>query len=409
MPSFPHIAHLAHGTWLTDGPLSDKLDIYIEWLEGRRYQHGTINAYLRCLAHFSHWMQTAQMSQANIDRDVIERFIEHHLPFRSKARDTRAALHHLLALLPSAGEADRSGTTPIDIEIKRFSDHLRNTCGLAPQTIFYRARHVAVFLAMRFGRDPPRICDLVSQDIEAFLATLADRWKPTSRSVICASLRSYFRYHAMLGNDTRQLCAALPTIANWPQRPPPKVLSEIQLDRFLHAFDASPIGLRDCAIAHLLVDMGLRGDEVAHLTLDAVDWRNGVVTLSGTKSQREQRLPLPTQTGEVLARYLQEGRPQTDGRIIFIRHRAPFGVPLSVAAIRNTMNRAFAHCGLAEQFCNTHVLRRTAATRMQKAGVSLKAIADVLRHQDLNTARVYARVDLERLRAVTLPWPGEES
>lgn len=115
------------------------------------------------------------------------------------------------------------------------------------------------------------------------------------------------------------------------------------------------------------------------------------------------------QTGEALAHYLRAGRPQTDSRVLFIRHRAPFGVPLGVAAIRSAMNRAFARCALADQFCNTHVLRRSMATRLQKTGVSIKEIADVLRHRDLNTARVYARVDLERLRTVALPWPGSAS
>jgi integrase/recombinase XerD len=49
------------------------------------------------------------------------------------------------------------------------------------------------------------------------------------------------------------------------------------------------------------------------------------------------------------------------------------------------------------------------ATRLQKTGVSIKEIADLLRHRDVNTARVYARVDLERLRTVALPWPGSAS
>jgi site-specific recombinase XerD len=59
--------------------------------------------------------------------------------------------------------------------------------------------------------------------------------------------------------------------------------------------------------------------------------------------------------------------------------------------------------GPADQFCNTHELRRSTATRPQKAGVSLKEIADLLRHRSLNAARIYARVDLEGLRSVALP------
>lgn len=416
MASYPYITHLAREAWLSDGPLSEMLDVYIEGLEARRYKPRTIIAYLRCLAHFSHWMQGRRLRIASIDHALIEHFIAHHLPSctcpppcRSVVSETRAALHHLLKLLPHDISREGVIATPIDIELKRFGDHLRDTCGLSPQTIFYRMRHVRAFLAGRFGSDQPKISELGAKDIDDFLERLADRWKPASCKVVCTNLRSYFRYRAMLGDDTRVLCAILPPIANWPRRHPPHVLSDGQLDQFLQAFDDTPVGLRDYAIARTLLDMGLRGDEAAHLTLDAIDWRNGVVTLHRTKSQREQSLPLPAQAGKALIRYLQEGRPQTTNRAMFVRHRAPFGVPLSVAAIRNAMNRAFVRCGLADQFCNTHILRRTAATRLQKAGVSVKAIADVLRHRDLNTARVYARVDLEHLRAVAQPWPGGES
>lgn len=410
------LAHLARRDWLTDGPLSELIALYIEALQMRRYAKSTISAYLRCLAHFSHWMTGEELTVASIDLSVVEHFVLYHLPAcicptpcRSDVKEMRAALHHLLALLPEVGDRNDM-TSPIAEEIKRFGEHLRDTCGLAPLTCAYRIRHVEAFLSHRFGSGAPDIGRLVVTDIDAFLNDLAARWKPASRKVICTDLRSYLRFRAMLGDDTRVLSTTLPAIANRPRRNPPKVLSDDQLDHFLQAFNLTdPVGLRDYAIARCLLDLGLRGDEATHLTLESVDWRNAIVMLHRTKSQRVQHLPLPVQTGKALSQYLREGRPQTQSRVLFVRHRAPFGVPLSVAAIRNAMNRAFARCGLADQFCNTHVLRRSMATRLQKTGVSIKEIADLLRHRDLNTARVYARVDLERLRAVAMPWPGSGS
>lgn len=410
------LAHLARRDWLTDGPLNELIASYLQALRARRYAGRTIGAYLRCIAHFSYWMREEGLTAANIDRALIERFLRHHLPVctcpqpcRSVVCEMRAALHHLLPLLP---QAYREPTTkdPIAAELERYGNHLRHTCGLAPLTCSYRIHHVGAFLAGRFGSGVPEIGLLTAADIDAFLNGLATRWKPASRNLICTSLRSYLRFRTMQGDDTGLLSATLPRIANWPRRHPPKVLSEVELEHFLHAFDLTdPVGLRDYAIARCLLDLGLRGDEATYLTLEAIDWPNGIVTLHRTKSQHVQQLPLPVQTGEALARYLRHGRPQTASRALFIRHRAPFGVPLTVAAIRNAMNRAFVRCGLADRFCNTHVLRRSMATRLQKSGVPIKEIADLLRHRDLNTARVYARVDLERLRAVALPWPGSES
>ncbi|WP_322041413.1 site-specific integrase [Burkholderia diffusa] len=417
MSTDPCLACLARRDWLLNGPLSNFISSYIEALQSRRYARGTIGAYLRCLAHFSYWMKYEGVPVTSIDHALIERFIRLHFPIctcpapcRSVVSETRAALHHLLALLRDAGAATSKTMSPMAIELQRFHDHLQNLCGLASSTCTYRVRHLEAFFTSRFEGNVPSIERLTIGDIDSFLHDLGARWKPSSRGVICTSLRSYLRFRAMRGDDTRILTATLPAIANWPRRSPPKVLSDVQLRQFLQAFDVSdPVGLRDYAIARCILDLGLRGDEAAHLTLDCVDWRNGIVMLHRTKSQRAQHLPLPVQTGEALTRYLREGRPRTDSRAIFVRHRAPFGVPLTVPAIRNAMNRAFARSGLADQFCSTHVLRRSTATRLQKAGVSVKEISDLLRHRSLNTARVYARVDLEGLRSVALPWPGSTS
>ncbi|MEX0827390.1 MAG: site-specific integrase, partial [Haliea sp.] len=189
----------------------------------------------------------------------------------------------------------------------------------------------------------------------------------------------------------------------------PKVLSDSEVAAFLNAFDfTDAVGLRDYVIGRCLLDLGLRGHEVTHLTLESIDWRRAMLTITGAKSKRVQQLPLPASTGAAVVQYLRQGRPETTSRRLFVRHRAPFDKPLSVPAIRSSMNRAFARCGLSDRFCNTHVLRRTMATQLQCAGVSVKMIADVLRHKSLDTACSYARVDVEQLRTIALPWPGSQ-
>lgn len=53
-----------------------------------------------------------------------------------------------------------------------------------------------------------------------------------------------------------------------------------------------------------------------------------------------------------------------------------------------------------------HALRHTAATRLLRAGASLKEIAEILGHRSIDTTAIYAKVDdVERLAGVALPWP----
>ncbi len=411
MSTDKQLASLTRRDWLTNGPLNGITARYIEVLRAQHYAESTMTIYLGCLAHFSYWMKAEGLDLSNIAPALIERFLQSHLPVctcptprRSTVTDVRAALRHLRNLLPQENRAT-AAEYPIAAELSRFSDYLLNICGVAPLTYAYRIKHVGAFLIDQFGTQTPLISQLVAADIDNFLIKL--HWKPSSLRVVCTSLRSYFRFHALLGESTQVLSASLPRIADWRHATLPKALSDAQLDVFLKAFDCSdPVGLRDYAIARCLVDLGLRGDEVAHLALESVGWQSGTLTIHGNKGRRAQQLPLPVHTGEAIVRYLRQGRPQTVNRALFVRHRAPIDKPLSVAAIRNAMNRAFARCGLGEQFCNTHVLRHTMATRLQKSGASVKEIADLLRHQSLDTASTYARVDLEGLRTVALPWPG---
>jgi site-specific recombinase XerD len=409
------LTNLARHDWLTDGPLNSVVTPYIEALRNQRYADRTIGSYLGCLAHFSYWLKAEEVSLSSLDSSLIKRFLLNHLPACTcpapcycAVANSGAALRFLLRVLPCERSASVT-VNPVAVELERFGEYLTNICGVALATRDGRVQHVSDFLVREFGTQTPLVAQLSAAKLDTYFADLSLRLRPASLRAVCNSLRSYFRYRALLGESTASLAAALPRIADWRRATLPKVLSDSELEAFLTAFDcADPVGLRDYAIARCLLDLGLRGHEVTNLTLESVDWRNATLTISSTKSKCVQQLPLPVSTGEAIAQYLRQGRPQTLNRALFVRHRAPFDKPLGVPAIRNSMNRAFVRCGLRDRFCNTHVLRRTTATRLQRSGASVKEIADLLRHLSLDSASTYARGDLECLRAVALPWPGSQ-
>ena len=53
-----------------------------------------------------------------------------------------------------------------------------------------------------------------------------------------------------------------------------------------------------------------------------------------------------------------------------------------------------------------HLLRHSLATRLLNNGASLEQIAQLLRHAHPQTTEIYAKVDLQALRALAQPWPG---
>lgn len=90
---------------------------------------------------------------------------------------------------------------------------------------------------------------------------------------------------------------------------------------------------------------------------------------------------------------------------MFVRHTAPTGAGATRALVTGVVRRAFARAEGCADCAGTHLLRRTAATRMYRPGASLKEVADVLGHRCLDTTAIYAKVDQDRLAAVALPWP----
>jgi integrase/recombinase XerD len=98
---------------------------------------------------------------------------------------------------------------------------------------------------------------------------------------------------------------------------------------------------------------------------------------------------------------LQQRAP-TNSRAVFLRALAPAG-PMTRKAVNGVVNSACDRAGVRP--VDAHRLRHTAATEMLRAGGSLAEIAQVLRHQQLKTTAIYARVDHAALRALALPWP----
>ena len=89
-----------------------------------------------------------------------------------------------------------------------------------------------------------------------------------------------------------------------------------------------------------------------------------------------------------------------------MRRLAPHDRPIGVYAVSSAIGRALQSAGIAH---SSHSLRHTLACRLVNSGSSIKEVADVLRHRSLDTSLIYAKLDLQLLAEVALPWPGSAS
>lgn len=294
-------------------------------------------------------------------------------------------------------------------ELRCYREHLRDVRGLAEGSFRNLTRIAGRLLHKKFAKRSINIAELRAEDVRRFLANQLDaRPSPSSASQLTSALRSYFRYRTICGDQVGKLIAVISNPVHWKLASLPRALKPEETERLLNSFTADlRFSKRGYAIVRCALDMGLRAGEIAHLMLSDIDWRAGTVMLRGTKSLRQDILPLPMETGQALADYLQHERPATQNPAIFVRQKEGRDYPITSTAIQKVIKRACCRVGLLHS--SAHALRHTLACRLVGNGSSLKEVADLLRHRSLNTTLIYAKLDTPKLSAVALPWPGSES
>ena len=303
-------------------------------------------------------------------------------------------------VLASHGVAAVAGPVgPNDAVLQRFDEHLEQARGLAASTRRRRLQIVASLMLRTSSATP------TAPELRQFITVGLTRVSAASGASLAGALRSYLRFRAFEGDPVDHLLPVIASPAHWRLAPLPQTLSASELDRLLDAFPPDlPSRLRAFAIVCCLVDLGLRSSEVISLNLDDIDWGTGTLCVAHSKSRRADVLPLPESTGRAIAEYLRSERPATTSRRVFVRHVAPVDHPVGADVVRNTVRAAYLRAGLPHT--RVHILRHTLASRLLATGSTLKEVADVLRHRELDTSMIYAKVDRSRLAAVAMPWPG---
>jgi integrase len=376
-------------------------------LSEQRYSPSTARQYLNCVAHFAHWSRRRRFTLQTLNQQVVA-FVDEHLPrctcaapVQRSHNQVRAALQHLLAVVRASGvQQEGRHASPVDVQLLRFDNHLVHAKGLAGSTRLRRAAIVRALLCMTSNATTPS-----AEELRHFLALELSRVSAASGSVTATAVRSYLRFRAFEGDRIEHLLPVVAAPAHWRLAPLPQTLTPDEVDRLLVAFPADLPSRRRCyALVRCVVDLGLRSSEAIALELDDIDWVAGTVRISASKSRRADVLPLPQLTGAAIADYVRWERPQTTSRRVFVRHVAPVDEPVAADVVRRAVRQAYRRAGLP--YTRVHILRHTLASRLLNTGGTLKEVADVLRHRELDTSLIYAKVDFGRLGAVAMPWPG---
>jgi integrase/recombinase XerD len=394
------------GGLVSSGPLSAFEAGYVRWLVDSGFRPGAVADRVGQFRALSRWLGTHRLSVSDLDRGRVEEFLDARRAAGCRsyvaASSVRLPLEYLIGIGVAPLLDVPTAPSPVDRLLEEYRRYLLLERRLAETTIVGYESVARVFLEHRVARCEALELDLLSPaDVSEFVTFECRRLSDGAARGQVAKLRPFLVYLHVTGRIDTPLRWAVPKVADMRGRAMPQALEPEAVAKLLASCDRQrAVGCRDYAILLLLVRLGLRSVEAAAMQLNDIDWRAGEILVRG-KGGRHDRLPLPIDVGEALAAYLQR-RPSGESRAMFVRMLPPGG-PLTRQAVGSIVSSACSRAGL--QRAGAHRLRHTAASRMLKAGCSLAEIGQVLRHEQLRTTAIYARVDYAALRPLALPWP----
>jgi len=394
-----------------EGPLAGYIKPFAESLSEQGYALYSIQRQVLLAACFSRWLKQKGFGLRRICSDHQARYLRHRARHLRPRQGDSGALSNLMDFLRLQGaipdeKQTESRLTPVEQCTQAFEEYLLEARALARATIVNYVPFAHSFLEDRFGHGPVTLAHLCANDVVRFVQRQVPRLHLKRAKLMTSALRSFLRYARYRGEVTLDLAAAVPIVANWTMTSIPRAISADHVRQLLASIDRrTPIGRRDYAVLLLLARLGLRASAVAFLELDDIDWQAGRLYVRDKGAQRLE-LPLPAEVGKAIAAYLRHGRPVSTSRRVFLRAKAPIRGFLGVGGIDSIILHSLERAGIDAPTRGAHQFRHGLACEMLRHGASLSEIGQLLGHRHPQTTMIYAKVDLQALRTLALPWPG---
>lgn len=292
------------------------------------------------------------------------------------------------------GEADRI--------ITGFLDYMRYERDASPNTVrAYRADLLSWTAFCREQEKPlyPIEQSLLSRYLRRLEAKGISAGTRMRRAACLSAFSKYLVYDGVV--------EAIPGLMPLPKREKtlPQIMTEGEIERLLAACEENggapayrALGLRDRAMIEMAYDCGLRASELCGLRLSDLDETLGVMYVKG-KGSKERIVPYVGSLRGMTARYLRESRPilqgaagREDGGFLFLSAR---GAPVTRQELWKVVQKRGRRAGISKNRLHPHVLRHSFATHLQRRGMDLRTLQELLGHASIATTEKYTHLDTE--------------
>jgi integrase/recombinase XerC len=274
-----------------------------------------------------------------------------------------------------------------------YLDHLTFERGLSPLTRENYARDIRHLLNL-VGEQPLK--DIQPQHIRRYIATIHSRGlggRSVARSL--SAWRGFFDFLARRHGFTGNPCLGIRA----PKSPKslPQALSPEQASKLVAIEEDSWLAVRDRAVLELFYSSGLRLAELVGLNIDALDLRNGTVTVTG-KGNKTRIVPMGSHAINAIQAWLSLRSliQQADANALFTNQK---GGRLTSRAIQYRLKQWAIKQGINSDV-HPHMLRHSFASHVLQSSGDLRAVQEMLGHANISTTQVYTHLDFQHLAKV---------
>jgi integrase/recombinase XerC len=279
--------------------------------------------------------------------------------------------------------------------LKEYLEFLNFERGLSQLTRENYARDIAQLISLA---GTTALNALQTNHIRRFIASL--HGKGLGGKSIARMLSSWRRFFDFLVN--RKGFTNNPVIGLRAPKSPktlPQALSIEQAVKLVDISDDDILSIRDHAILELFYSSGLRLSEVVNLNIDALDFSEGTVVVTG-KGNKTRIVPMGEHAMNAIKKWLNS-RTQilinnTAERAVFIGLQ---GRRISARNIQYRIKGWSIKQGINSSV-HPHMLRHSFATHVLQSSGDLRAVQEMLGHANISTTQVYTHLDYQHLTKV---------
>ncbi|HHF2925876.1 TPA: tyrosine recombinase XerC [Vibrio alginolyticus] len=216
--------------------------------------------------------------------------------------------------------------------------------------------------------------------------------KASSLATRLSSLRSFFDFLILRGEMSAN--PAKGVSAPRKKRPLPKNLDVDEVSQLLEVNEDDPLAVRDRAMMELMYGAGLRLAELVGVDVRDVQLRSGELRVIG-KGDKERKVPFSGMATEWVGKWLR-----VRGDLAAQGEPALFVSKLGTRISHRSVQKRMAEWGQKQSVAShisPHKLRHSFATHMLESSNNLRAVQELLGHENISTTQIYTHLDFQHL------------